>query len=94
MLKKSSTLVATLDKILRRKSTGIDIGEFKGKDFIPSHDLALSTAVSKQIHSVNLSKKEALTFLKKENLELPNAKKGWVLAQFGDLNLGWLKVLP
>ncbi len=86
--------VAALDKALRRKSTGIDIGEFKGNDFIPSHDLALSTAVSTQIPTAQLSKRGALIFLKKENLELPDAQKGWVLAQFGGLNLGWLKVLP
>jgi 16S rRNA C967 or C1407 C5-methylase (RsmB/RsmF family)/NOL1/NOP2/fmu family ribosome biogenesis protein len=93
VLKKHIPYISQLDKALKRKSMGIDIGEFKGSDFIPSHDLALSIAISKDTPSVSLTKTEALHYLKKENLDLPNAPQGWVVAQYEGLNLGWMKVL-
>jgi NOL1/NOP2/fmu family ribosome biogenesis protein len=39
-----------------------------------------------------LSTSEALQFLKKENLEI-NAPKGWLLATYQGLGLGWMKGL-
>ena len=85
---------ALIDKALKRKSLGTVIGTFKGSDFIPSHDLALSIAISEDIAHVDLNKTEALKFLKKENIELPDdAPQGWVLARFEGLNLGWMKVM-
>ena len=94
ILKNHVIRYALIDKVLQRKSSGVSIGEFKGNDFIPSHELALSIEISDGIPSVNLSKNEALRFLKKENIELQcDAPQGWVLAQYEGLNLGWMKVL-
>lgn len=84
-----------LDKHLRNKWFGVNIGQFKGKDFIPGHALALSVAVSRQLPRVELSREQALLFLKKETFELPpDALKGWALATYEGLPLGWMKVLP
>ncbi len=69
-------------------------GEFKGKDFIPAHSLAMSTVVSPDLAAAELDREMSLRFLKKENIELPNdAPKGWLLAQHLGLNLGWMKNL-
>lgn len=83
-----------IEQSLKRVSFGIEIGEFKGKDFIPSHDLALSLLINPEIQSVELSKEEALLFLKKELQGIESELKGWTLARFQGLNLGWMKVLP
>ncbi len=94
ILKNNLHRIALIDKALKRKSLGTVIGTFKGADFIPSHDLALSIAIADDIAHVELSKTEALKFLKKENIELPeDAPQGWVLARFEGLNLGWMKVM-
>ena len=94
VLKQHIPYIALIDSILKRKSTGLEIGEFKGMDFIPSHDFALSTEISENTPSVNLDKNTALHYLKKENIELENdAPQGWVLAQYEGLNLGWMKVM-
>ena len=93
-LKNNLHRIALIDKALKRKSLGTVIGIFKGSDFIPSHDLALSIAISDDIAHVDLSKTEALKFLKKENIELSeDAPQGWVLARFEGMNLGWMKVM-
>lgn len=84
-----------LDKVLKNKWFGVNIGEFKGRDFVPSHALALSRWSRPDLAGVSLNRDAALRFLKKETFELPSdAPGGWVLAQYSGLNLGWLKVLP
>ncbi len=81
-----------LDKALSTKGLGFEIGTIKGKDFIPSHALALSTAIAAHLPRVELNANEALQFLKKENL-LFDAPKGWLLVTHQGLGLGWAKNL-
>lgn len=84
-----------LDTMLKSKWFGVNTGEFKGRDFVPNHALALNAWVSPEIPFVELNLENALLFLKKETFDLPdNSPKGWVLARFQGLNLGWMKVLP
>ena len=86
---------AVIFRALQKRSSGLEIGQFKGNDFIPSHDLALSTAIAKDLPAVELSKEDALKFLKRENLgiDLSNQSKGWLLARYQGLNLGFMKVI-
>ena len=81
-----------LDKALSAKGLGVEIGTIKGKDFIPSHALALSTMLHPDLPKVELSITESLQFLKKENLLL-NAPNGWLLVTHQGLGLGWVKNL-
>lgn len=84
-----------LDKHLKTKWFGVNIGEFKGKGFIPSHALALSQWASPQLPFLTLRQDQALFFLKKETFDAPGGTAlGWTLAQFEGLNLGWMKILP
>lgn len=89
-----SGAVGTIDSALRRVSYGVTLGEFKGKDFIPSHDLALSTLISPNIEAIELDKEDALLYLKKELYSVDTDYKGWALARYEGLNLGFMKVLP
>lgn len=94
VLKGNLDKITVIDKALKRKSLGTVIGEIKGTDFIPSHDLALSTAISDSIPFVDFDKMTALKFLKKENIDVTDdMTQGWVLARYNGLNLGWMKVL-
>jgi 16S rRNA C967 or C1407 C5-methylase (RsmB/RsmF family)/NOL1/NOP2/fmu family ribosome biogenesis protein len=98
ILKKHTALYAQIDKVLKRKSIGVEIGIFKGQDFIPSHDLAMSTLVatkSPAFVTLSLSKTQALQFLKKEapDLDFENLPQTWALATYEGLNLGWMKIL-
>ncbi|MDB5241225.1 MAG: methyltransferase, partial [Spirosoma sp.] len=71
-----------LDVALKNKGFGLEIGQFKGTDFIPSHALALSTAINQNLPTVALSKENALRYFKKENLVLDEPVNGWLLAQY------------
>jgi 16S rRNA C967 or C1407 C5-methylase (RsmB/RsmF family)/NOL1/NOP2/fmu family ribosome biogenesis protein len=81
-----------LDKALSAKGLGVEIGVLKGQDFIPSHELALSTALAVQVPRVELTTEKALQFLRKEPIAL-DAPKGWLLVTHQGLGLGWLKNL-
>ena len=71
------------------------LGEAKGKDFIPSQELALSTALTPNAFpSVELEWEDAIKFLKKEALVLPSGiDKGYVLVRYQRLPLGFVKNL-
>lgn len=78
---------------LRKRSFGLKLGDLKHKSLIPSHTLALSHWAAPTLPGVELSKAEALRFLKKEPLWEADWPSGWVLARYQCHNLGWLKVL-
>lgn len=88
------SLLADYGSVLRaldRRSSGIEIGVFKGADFVPSHAFALSDLISENLHKMELSENQALKYLKKENFEFASGKDGWVLITYGGLGLGWIK---
>ncbi|MFZ5553013.1 MAG: methyltransferase RsmF C-terminal domain-like protein [Bacteroidota bacterium] len=69
----------------------LPVAEIKGKDFIPSHELALSAQCNTEFFSsVTVEKAEALKFLAKEEWN-PQADNGWHLIRFSNQNLGWIK---
>ncbi len=70
------------------------IGAFKGKDFFPSHELSLSSLINATIETLILNKLQAIQYLKKQEMQLHVANKGWALANYAGCNLGWMKVLP
>lgn len=73
---------------------GLEIGIFKGKDFVPSPSLALSTFISPGVPTLDLDKAQALSFLRKDPIEgLTTVPKGWILIRYQELGLGWIKSL-
>ncbi|MBL0912843.1 MAG: RNA methyltransferase [Bacteroidia bacterium] len=71
---------------------GIDAGEKKGSDHIPSHAMALSTALSPEVRRLELDRQQALVFLRKESLQpRPELEKGLYLVTYKGLGLGWAK---
>lgn len=83
-----------LAKCLYIKKAGIEIGTIKGKDVIPSHELALSFLSRDAFTAVALTKEQALQYLKRKDLLINDAPKGWNLVSYNGLPLGWVKVLP
>jgi len=82
-----------LAKHLYIKKAGVELGTIKGKDFIPSHELAVSMIPLQSLASVELSKEDALQYLKRKEFRTA-APIGWKLVKYCGLPLGWMKVLP
>jgi 16S rRNA C967 or C1407 C5-methylase (RsmB/RsmF family)/NOL1/NOP2/fmu family ribosome biogenesis protein len=83
----------TVASALRKRSIGIEIGELKKQDLVPSHALALANGLHPDLPKADLDKTDALLYLKKENTWRPEWQKGWTLAVYEGNPLGWMKVL-
>jgi 16S rRNA C967 or C1407 C5-methylase (RsmB/RsmF family)/NOL1/NOP2/fmu family ribosome biogenesis protein len=85
---------AYLENRLWLKSYGLEIGELKGKDLIPAHELATNLSLSDGISRLELDLANALHYLRKQDFDLPNnISEGWALTTYQGFGLGWLKVL-
>lgn len=75
------------------KKAGIEIGAVKGKDLIPSHELAMSNLSLQNVTYFNLNKTQALQYLSKKEVIIDTHFEGWALLKYEDLALGWVKLL-
>lgn len=93
---KWATDLTILQKNLFLKKAGVTIGQIKGKQLVPAHDLAVSTWVSNNVASFPLDRAQSLQYLKcqQPDLDLEGLSAGWHLASFEAVALGWMKVLP
>ncbi|MDE6741226.1 MAG: RsmB/NOP family class I SAM-dependent RNA methyltransferase [Muribaculaceae bacterium] len=90
----TATLLDSIPKGVRIMTAGVEIGEIKGKDLIPAHALAMSTAMSHPFPEVELSTEDALLYLSKEAITLPEGTpKGYLTATYKGFPLGFLKNL-
>ena len=75
------------------KKAGIEIAGMKGKDVVPSHELALSGWLKGGFPIVDLDLETALSYLKRKDIRV-TGQKGWNLMCYGGLPIGWAKLLP
>jgi Uncharacterized conserved protein len=71
----------------------LSVASFKGKDFIPEHDLCVSTELNNDcFDSCEVSLNDALKYLRREAITLPeNVSKGFVIITYKGYRLGWVK---
>ena len=76
---------------LRIVGAGCATGEFKGDDFIPDHALSQSIYLTPEFRHKQLSKTEAINYLKR--VPPPNSveQRGYLISKYNKHNLGWLK---
>jgi NOL1/NOP2/fmu family ribosome biogenesis protein len=79
---------------LKIVKAGTKVLAIKNKNYLPSHELALSPAIKTgafPAHEINLSK--ALAFMRRDNFALENATKGWNIVTYKGINLGFVNNL-
>ena len=88
-------LHATLSAHLYLIKAGITLAELKGRDALPAHDLAMSTALRTDAFArCELPYAEALHYLRREAITLPaDTPRGFVLVTYRDVPLGFVKNL-
>ena len=84
------TLFSSKFKTLK---SGIEIATLKGKDLIPSHELAMSLDLNREhFNSFEADYDTAIKFLRRESIVLDeNTEKGYVLITYKNMPLGWVK---
>lgn len=86
--------VNQFDKQLYFKKAGICVGELKGKDLVPDHELSLAVDIVGAFEELEVTKEEALRYLRKETLLGKEPKKGFVKITYKSQGIGWAKLLP
>ena len=91
--KAHAEVYALLGQQLKVIHAGITLGEIKGKDLIPHHSLAMSTALaSEAFPQAELTYEQAIAYLRKEGLLLDaDVPRGYVLLTYRQVPLGFVK---
>lgn len=84
-----------LNECLYLLKSGITLAELKGRDAIPSHELAMSTVLNREIFpTYELTYDEALRYLHKEAVVLSSdVARGFVIVTYRGVPLGFVKNL-
>jgi NOL1/NOP2/fmu family ribosome biogenesis protein len=84
--------VQQLAAALYIKKAGVELGEEKGKDIIPSHEWAMQYGIKEGWPVIHLNLSEALAYLGRQPLTL-EAANGWNLVSYQGCILGWVKII-
>ena len=69
---------------------GVRIGALMKGKLVPDHELAMNNELNEGFERVELTKSEALHFLKGETFSI-DSPTGWVIVTYQNLPLGWIK---
>ena len=88
-------VIEQVERNLRIVSSGLLLGEIKGKDFIPSPSAALSLTLNRNCFpTVEVDSDTAISYLKRQPVTVSSdTPKGFVLVCYNNVPLGWLKNL-
>jgi len=78
---------------LRLRRSGLRLGAEIRSELIPDHELSMSNLLSENLPVLDLSFDEAIAFLRKDIIEKEGIGKGWSLARFKGIGLGWVKLV-
>ncbi|WP_294554302.1 rRNA cytosine-C5-methyltransferase [uncultured Bacteroides sp.] len=86
--------LAAMKQSLKIVSAGVGVGEVKGKDLIPGHALAMSSALLHRaaFATEEVTYEQAIAYLRKEAITLSaTAPRGYVLLTYRNIPLGFVK---
>jgi 16S rRNA (cytosine1407-C5)-methyltransferase len=71
---------------------GVVLYTAKKKDYLPSHELALSQLLKiDAFPAIELDYRQAVSYLKRDNLILNNAPEGWIVLSYKGVKMGFIK---
>ncbi len=87
-----SSLIQLKDALRMRKS-GLRLGAEIRTDLVPDHELAMSFILSENIPTLVLDMQDAISFLRRDNVEVDGLGNGWRLVTYNAIGLGWAKIV-
>jgi 16S rRNA C967 or C1407 C5-methylase (RsmB/RsmF family)/NOL1/NOP2/fmu family ribosome biogenesis protein len=88
-----ATDIAHVSSVLPVREAGVAVGQLMRKELVPDPALALSSLLSPGVARVALDDAQALAYLRKDELRLEGAPRGWALVTHDGSGIGWVKVL-
>ncbi len=86
--------LALLQSKLYLKKSGVSLGKIMGKELVPDHQLALSLVVGRKPDRIELNYEQAISYLRRDEVKIDSAVRGWSLMCYEGWRLGWAKILP
>ena len=83
----------TLKNNLYLKKAGIRIGRPGENELIPDHELALANFLKYESSYLDVSKSDALSYLRGEPFGLNSGDKGWKAIRYLGQRMGWVKMI-
>jgi NOL1/NOP2/fmu family ribosome biogenesis protein len=81
-----------IHKHLKIISAGTKLYTLKNRDYIPSHELALSNEIKKEVFpAIELEYSQAIDFLQRGNIKIRPEEEGWFILSYNGVNLGFAK---
>jgi 16S rRNA C967 or C1407 C5-methylase (RsmB/RsmF family)/NOL1/NOP2/fmu family ribosome biogenesis protein len=79
-----------LENRLKLLSPGIKICAVKKNGYVPAHELSLSQGIRKDaFNRCDIDYSQAVSYLRRDNFRLPDISKGWLIATYKDVSLGF-----
>ena len=92
-LGKHIELIEILNNNLNCTKIGVALGSIFPKKIEPNHELAMSNLIAIDINEIEVSKEEALRYLKGDIFSIESESKGYQLVTFQKQRLGWINNL-
>jgi len=86
--------LAIIRSALYIKKAGVRLGTIIRDELIPAHELAVSNIIDPAVPKLDVDNETALQYLRKADINIPSAHKGWVLITYQQLPMGWIKIMP
>ncbi|MFI5222157.1 MAG: hypothetical protein ACHQK8_07515 [Bacteroidia bacterium] len=83
-----------VSKKIKTIYSGITMGELMNGKLHPSHQLALSNVLDESVKRLDLSREDAIRYLRMDPLKTETPEKGLHLVTYKNFGLGWVNVLP
>jgi NOL1/NOP2/fmu family ribosome biogenesis protein len=88
-----ATELQVLQQFLHIRKSGVLAGSVIRNQFIPEHELILSNCCNNNLPFFDVNEREALQYLKKQELNNGDFAKGWYVIRYYSLRLGLIKHL-
>ncbi len=76
---------------IRALRTGLSLGEWRGKAFVPDHALAMALCPPVFPRVYDADGADTARYLRGETMDAAGSDKGWTLVSYRGLSLGWAK---
>ncbi|MFM7511567.1 MAG: methyltransferase RsmF C-terminal domain-like protein [Bacteroidota bacterium] len=72
---------------------GTELGRWVHDKLVPAHALALSNRLASAVTRLSLDKQQSIAYLQRKETNVAYPTKGWMVADYQGLSLGWLNVV-
>ncbi len=82
-----------LKKHLYLRKAGINMGRLIRNELLPHHELALSAHISEKVAAIQLNERQALQYLRRQDILIKPSQNGWLLVKYQGYPIGWMKAI-